>query len=93
MEISAEKTKPMKISANGIQREIKVKGQKLGAVTIFKYLRAIVSDEGLLSGIEQAIAALSKLKPILRNNNISLGSKVKLMHFLVISIFLYAFKS
>ena len=33
MEISAEKTKLMTNSANGIQREIKVKGQKLGTVT------------------------------------------------------------
>ena len=32
MEISAEKTKLMTSSANGIQREIKVKGQKLGTV-------------------------------------------------------------
>ena len=38
MEISAEKTKLMTSSANGIQREIKVKGQKLGTVTSFKYL-------------------------------------------------------
>ena len=46
MEISAEETKLMTNSANGIQREIKVKGQKLGTVTSFKYLGAIVSDEG-----------------------------------------------
>ena len=38
MEISAEKTKLMTNSANGIQREIKVKGQKLGFVTNLKYL-------------------------------------------------------
>ena len=37
MEISAEKTKLM---TNGIKREIKVKGQKLGTVTSFKYLAA-----------------------------------------------------
>ena len=37
MEISAEKTKLMTIIANDIQREIKVKGQKLGTVTSFKY--------------------------------------------------------
>ena len=43
MEISAEKTKLMTNSANGIQREIKVKGQKLGTVTSFKYLGAVVS--------------------------------------------------
>ena len=33
IEISAEKTKQMTNSANGVRREIKVKGQKLGTVT------------------------------------------------------------
>ena len=42
MEISAEKTKLMTNSANDIQREIKVKGQKLGTVTSFKYIGAVV---------------------------------------------------
>ena len=99
MEISAEKTKLMTNSANGIQREIKVKGQKLGTLTSFKYLGAVVSDDGskpeVLSRIAQATAALTKLKPIWRDNKISLGSKVKLMRSLVISIsiFLYACES
>ena len=97
MEISAEKTKLMTNSANGIQKEIELKGQKLGTVTSFKYLGAAVSDDGskpeVLSRIAQAIAALIKLKPIWRGNNISLGSKVKLMCSLVISIFLYACES
>ena len=97
MEISVEKTKLMTNSANGIQREIKVKGQKLGIVTSFKYLGAVVSDDGskpeVLSRIAQATAALTKLKPIWKDNNISLGSKVKLMPSLVISIFLYACES
>ena len=83
-------------SANGIQREIKVKGQKLGSVTSFKYPGAVVSEDGskpeVLSRIAQATAALTKLKPIWRDN-ISLGSKVKLMRSLVISIFLYACES
>ena len=81
-------------SANGIQKEIKVKGQKFGTVTSVKYLGAVVSDDGskpeVLSRISQATAALIKLKPIWRDNNLSLGSKVKLMRSLVISIFLYA---
>ena len=63
----------------------------------FKYLGAVVSDDGskpgVLSKIAQATAALTKLKPIWRDNNISLGSKVKLMRSLVISIFLYACES
>ena len=58
---------------------------------------SVVSDDGskpeVLSRIAQATAALTKLKPIWRDNNISLGSKVKLMRSLVISIFLYACES
>ena len=65
-------------------------------VTSFKYLGAVVSDDGskpeVLSRIAQATAALTKLRPIWRDN-ISLGSKVKLMRSLVISIFLYACES
>ena len=79
------------------EREIKVKGQKLGSVTSFKYPGAFVLDDGskpeLLSRIAQANAARTKLKPIWRDNNISLGSKVKLMRSLVISIFLYTCES
>ena len=66
MEIGTEKIKLIINSANGIQREIKVKGQKLGTVTSFKYLGAVVSDDGskpeVLSRIAQATAALTKLK-------------------------------
>ena len=89
--------KPMTNSVNGIQRETKVKGQKIESLTSFKYLGAIVSDEGskpeVLPSIAQATAALTKLKPIWRDSNISLGSKVKLACSLVISIFLYACES
>ena len=64
---------------------------------LFGSLRVKVSDDGskpeVLSRIAQATAALTKLKPIWRDNNISLGSKVKLMRSLVISIFLYACES
>ena len=84
-------------NANGIQREIKVKGQKLSTVTRFKYLGAVVSDDGskpeILSRIAQATAALTKLKPIWRYNNVSFRSKVKLVRSLVISTFLYACES
>ena len=87
----------MTSSANGFQREIKVNGQKVGRMTSFKYLEAIVSDEGLkpevLTRIAQATAALTKLKPVWRDNSIFLGSKVKLMRSLVICIFLYACES
>ena len=79
-------------SANCIQREIKVKGQKLGPVTSFKYLGAVVSDDGakpdIVSRIAQATAAITKLKPIWRDYNISRGSKVKLScYFLLFPYF------
>ena len=66
MDISAEKTLLMGNNANYIEREIKVKGQKLGIVTSFKYVGTVVSDEcskpEVVSKIEQATAALTKLK-------------------------------
>ena len=94
MKIGAEKTKQMTNSANGIQRGKNVRGQKLDIVTSFKNLGSVVSDAGSqpknFSRTSQATAALTKLNSILRDNNISLGSKVKLMRSLVISRFLYA---
>ena len=45
MKMSAEKTELLTKSANGIHRMIKVKGQKLGTVTSFKYLGVVVSDD------------------------------------------------
>ena len=66
----------------------------MGTVRSLKYLGAVDSDDGskpeLLSRIAQATAALTKLKPIWSDNNISLGAKVKLMRSPVISIFLYS---
>ena len=46
MEISAEQSGLMAHSANGNQRVIKVKRQKLGTVKSFKYLGAVASDDG-----------------------------------------------
>ena len=46
MEISPDKTKVMINNPNGFQREIKIKGQRLEKVENFKYLEAIISNEG-----------------------------------------------
>ena len=63
----------------------------------FKYLGAIISNEGskpeILSRIVQTIAALSRLKIIWRDRDISLASKVKLMRTLILFTFLYACES
>ena len=92
MEISAE-TKLMTYNTSGINREIKVNGQKLETVTSFKYLGSFVTDEGskpeILSRIAQTTAALIRLKPVWNDRSISLNSKICLMRSLVISTFLY----
>ena len=46
MEIGPDKTKEMTNNPNGFQREIKIKGQRLEEVENFKYLGAIISNEG-----------------------------------------------
>ena len=76
MEISAKKTKLMTNSASGTQREIKVKGQKLGSYKLqvpwSNCFRYGLKPE-ILSRIAQTTAAFTKLKQIWRGNNISLG--------------------
>ena len=97
MEIGPDKSKVMTNNPNGFQREIKIKGQRLEEVENFKYLGAIISNEGskpeILSRIAQKTAALSRLKIIWRDKNILLASKVKLMRTLILSSFLYICES
>ena len=85
--ISAEKTKLMTNNTNGINSNIRVNGEKLETVQNFKYLGAIVTDEGSMPRIAQTRAALTKLKIII-NKNIDLSSKIRLLRSLVMSIFL-----
>ena len=97
MEISAEKTRQMTNNTSGINKEIKVKGQKLETVTSFKYLGSVLSDEGskpeILFRIAQTIAALTGLKPVWNDRSISHISLIPPMRSLVTSIFLYASES
>ena len=54
-DISAEQTKLMTNSANGIQREIKVNGQKLAPVTSFKFLGAVFQMMALYQRFSQGL--------------------------------------
>ena len=96
-EISAKKPKLLTSNTSGINTEIKIDGQKLDTVTSFKYLGSFITDESskpeILSRIEQTTAAPTRLKPIWNDRTISLGSKIRLMRFLVTFIFLYACES
>ena len=94
MEISAEQTKLMANGNGAITRDISVHGQKRETVQQIKYLRAIISDEGsrpkVLARAAQTMTALSKLKTIWRDSNITMKYKIRLLRALVLSIFLYA---
>ena len=91
METSAEKTKLMTKNISGINTEINVNGQRLEAVTRFKYLGSVITDEGskleILSRIAQTTAALTRLKPVWNDRSISLSSKKRLIRSLDTSIF------
>ena len=74
IDISAEKTKLMKNNTSGINKEIKVNGQKLEIVTSFKYLGSVVSEEGskpeILSRITQTTAELTGFKLVWNDRSI-----------------------
>ena len=98
MEISAEKTKLITNNTQGIGTEVKVNGQRLETVKSFRYLGSIITDEGskpeILARIGQTTAAaLTRLKPLWNDRNITVSSKIRLMRSLIMSIFLYAFET
>ena len=74
MEIRAEKTKLKTNKTSGLNREIKVNGQKLETVTSFRYLGSVVYGKGskpeILPRIAQMTAALARLKPVWNNMSI-----------------------
>ena len=78
---------------NGIGADIRVHGQRLEEVHSFKYLGAILSDEGtkqeILARCAQTTTALSKLRNIWHDNNTSIGTKIRLMRSMVVSVLLY----
>ena len=93
MQISAKKTQLMKNNTNSISTDITIDNKKPETVHSFKYLGAIVSDEGskpeVFYRIAQATAAVTKLKVTWSDKNIAIGSEIRLMRSLAMSIFLY----
>ena len=88
---SAEKTKLMTNSTDGISVDIRVSGEKLDEVDTFKYLGALVRDQdskpGALSRMALTTAAPSKLKRTFWNDkNTSLSSKI--VRYLLVSVLL-----
>ena len=94
MEINADKTKLMTNNVDGIARSIYVGGNKLQIVNQFKYLGAILTDDGsrkeVMSRVAQATAAFSKLNNIWKDKHTAVKTKIRLMRALVNSSLLYA---
>ena len=81
-------------NTNGTSTDVTIDNKKLETIRSFKYLGAIVSDEGskpeVLSRIAQTTAVVTKLKVIWNDKNITISSKIRLMRSLAMSIFLYS---
>ena len=94
MQISAEKIQLTTVNTNGTSTDLTIDNKKLETVHSFKYLVAIVSDEGfkseVLSRIAHTTATVTKVKVIWNDKNIAISSKIRLMHSLAVPIFLYA---
>ena len=94
MEINTNKTKIMKNCEGHFNNSISLHGEVIESVDTFKYLGSILDDNGLtkeiLSRISQMTASLTNLNPIWNNRNLTLNSKIRLLHSLVSSILLYA---
>ena len=94
MEIGPDKTKIMSNKANGLTKTTKVKGYNLETVTNFKYLGAIVTDEGtkreVLRRIAQATSALTKLKTAWKDRKITSKHRIQILRSIVTQTFLYA---
>ena len=91
MQISAEKTRLMTNNTNGISTDINLDNKKLETVRSFKYMGAIVTDEGskpeVLCKIAQTPAAVTKLSVIWNDKDIVINSKIRLMRSLAMFIF------
>ena len=76
---------------------ITANGKKLETMKKFKYLRAMVSDEGskpeVIGRIAMTAATLTMLDIIWKDKATKLSSKIRLMRSLVNSVFLYACKT
>ena len=81
-------------NTNAINTDFTIDNKELETVCCFKYLGAIVSDEGtkpeVLSTIAQTTAAVTKLKVIWNDKKTAISPNIRLMLSLAMSIFLCA---
>ena len=93
MQISAKKSKVMRMGSTK-ELAVKIEGGNLEIVTRFKYLGATITEDAksvqeIKIRIAIATSSLAKLKPIWRDKNISMNTRMRLLRALVTSVFLY----
>ena len=98
MEVSSEKSKVMKNSANATPVQVFMNGQELEEVSAFKYLGATLTKDSrstveIKSRIAIATSTMAKLDKIWRNKGIRFSSKMRLYRALVLSTLLYGCES
>ena len=92
MEIGPDKTEMMTNNSIGFQRDQDKRSEVRSSIELqVPGINHLMKDQ--ISRIAQTTAALSRLKIIWRDKNISLASTVKLMLTLILSTFLYACES
>ena len=98
MEVSSEKSKVMKNSANTTPVRVFMNGQELEEVSAFKYLGATLTKDSrstveIKSRIAIATSTMAKLDKIWRNKEIRFSTKMRLYRALVLSTLLYGCES
>ena len=88
-----KKTKLVSNKTDGFTQNIMGKDYNIETVTNFKYIGAIVTDEGskreVLATIAQATSALTKLKTVWKGRNINSKHRIQILRSKVTSTFLY----
>ena len=91
MEINTSKTTIMTNCEGHFNNSISLHGEIIEPVDTFKYLCSILDDNGSTKEILfKTTASLTKFNPIWNDRNLTLNSKIILLHSVVSSIFLYA---
>src|SRR6218665_856351 len=94
LKINMEKTKTMTIGKQQTTAEIKIEGETLVQVTEFVYLGGVITKDGrctkdIKRRIGLASAMFGTMSKILRSNNITTATKVKLYGTFVILVMMY----
>ncbi|GFO24360.1 hypothetical protein PoB_005086500 [Plakobranchus ocellatus] len=90
MKICAEKTKLMTNNSNEISTDVRISGPKSTNASFLEQLSQIKDQNQKYYPDSQTTSALTKLKTIWKIRNIALSSRVRLLHTLVISMFLFS---